>query len=71
MPKNYTKRLSDEELQTLTPDQTQLLSFLSRFYFDVITKNQTGVITKPTPRQFFNFVKKHGYGKRMAKRIKK
>jgi hypothetical protein len=51
-----TKRVSNTEIEDLSPHQARQLNFLSRFYFEVIIKNQQGLITKPSPRQFLNFV---------------
>lgn len=53
-----SNNLTHKELNSLNARESELLSTLSRFYYEVITSNQTGIISKPTPRQFYDFVKK-------------
>ena len=60
MKTDNSRTINSKELENLKPYEKRQLDFLSRFYFEVITKNQKGLITKPTPRQFLKFVKANG-----------
>lgn len=53
------KNLSKEELEKLEKPILRDLNLLTRFYFECIRTNQTGVIKKPSPKQMLKFLKKH------------
>jgi hypothetical protein len=69
MSKKHPHYISNGQMKSLTADQKKLLDTLTKFYFDVIGNCRSGIIRKPKPREFYEFVINNTDGKRKAKRI--
>jgi len=54
-----TRNLSKNEFKTLDKPTLRDLNLLTRFYFECISANQSGIIKKPTPKRMVKFLKKH------------
>ena len=55
-----SSKLTSLELEGLNKRTLRDLNLITRFYYDVIScENARGIIKKPTPRQFYEFIKRN------------
>lgn len=53
------RNLTKKQFKELDKPTIRDLNLLSRFYFECIQVNQSGIIKKPSPKQMLKFLKKH------------
>ncbi|WP_417289637.1 hypothetical protein [Corallibacter sp.] len=56
---NSHEKVSKSEFKRLSPSALDDLNMLSSFYYEVINPASTGIIRKPAPKEFLNFLKNH------------